>query len=285
MVRSMLFKVLLGVGLLQGSLFVAGCSSEASSHQGEAAATGTFSMPLLATTGGHTYRLQGGLYVYGTSFVSLDIDADSRVLTTPLQTGDYTAYLYTWTLTRDDGSGRFVPVQASLVSGNSPSFTIFNQTTTTVSFQFQTDGQIVTVGAGNLNVDVVVEETAPVCTPLGSDCAPGSWCPPTELTGAALRCIAEGPVASGAACRSPRDCAANTSCFDLGVGAVCVPLCGAADFNQPCQSGGLCAPRGVDYGVCEPSASNPSGGQGGESGQTGAGAQGGDSGQGGAKGQ
>jgi hypothetical protein len=154
-------------------------------------------------------------------------------------------------------------VQARLVSSTSPTFTIFNQTTTTVSFQFETDGQIVTVGAGNLNVDVAVEETAPVCSLLGSDCPAETWCAPTELTGAALRCIAEGPVAAGAACRSPRDCAANTSCFDLGAGAVCVPLCEAADFNQPCDSGGLCTQRGIAYGVCEPSASNPPDGQGG----------------------
>jgi hypothetical protein len=253
MIRSMICKTLLGVGLLQGSLLLSGCGSDASHHE-ESATTGTLSLPLLATAGAHTYRLQGGLYVSGPSFVFLDVNADTTVLTTTLQTGAYTANLYFWTLTRDDGAGNFVPVSATLVSSGSPSFTIFNQTTTTVSFQFETDGQIVTVGAGQLNVDIGVHETPPVCALLGSDCPAGSWCAPTELTGAALSCIAAGAVAEGAACLSPLDCAENSSCFDFGSGAVCMRLCASADFNQPCSSGETCTPQGIDYGVCRPDA-------------------------------
>jgi hypothetical protein len=153
-------------------------------------------------------------------------------------------------------------VDATLVSSSSPSFAIFNQTTTTIVFQFQTDGQIITIGSGQLNVAVSVTETPPVCAPLGSDCAPGSWCAPPELTGERLRCIAEGPVAPGATCASPQDCAANSSCFDLGAGPICVPLCARADFNQACGSGGTCTPKGAEYGLCLPGAPDTDGGAG-----------------------
>ncbi len=251
MIRSTFIKVIFGFGLLQGALIASACSS---GSQAEAPAnTGTFNLPLLASVGAHTYRLQGGLYVYGSVFQSIDISPDANVIAATLPTGTYTANLYTWSLTRDDGSGNFVPVAATLTSSSAPSFSIFNQTTTTVSFQFATDGQIVTIGAGQLNVAIDVHESTLVCTPLGDDCPANSWCAPTELTGAALSCIPAGPVAEGGPCGAPADCAANSSCFDRGAGSVCLELCSKAEFNQPCSSGARCTPQGTDYGVCLPS--------------------------------
>lgn len=250
MIRSTFIKVVFGFGLLQGALIASACSSDSASEA--PAETGTFSMPLLASVGAHTYRLQGGLYVYGPVFQSLDINSDANVIAATLPTGSYTANLYTWSLTRDDGSGNFVPVAATMTSSSVPSFSIFNQTTTTLSFQFETDGQIVTIGAGQLNVAIDVHESALVCAPLGDDCPANSWCAPTELTGAALSCIPVGPVAIGDPCSAPADCAANSSCFDRGAGPVCLPLCSRADFNQPCSGGALCTPQGTDYGVCLP---------------------------------
>lgn len=90
------------------------------------------------------------------------------------------------------------------------------------------------------------------CTPLGADCAEGTWCAPPELTGSPIACIAEGPVAEGETCRSPLDCAADTSCFDFGSGAVCTRLCLAGEFGEPCIAEATCTPQGVDYGVCAP---------------------------------
>ena len=250
MIRSTFIKVVFGFGLMQGALLASACSSDS---QTEAIArTGTFSMPLLASVGAHTYRLQGALYVYGPVFQGIDMSPDVSVITTTLPTGTYSANLYSWSLTRDDGSGNFVPVAATLTTSPGPTFSIFNQTTTTLSFRFETDGQIVTIGAGQLNVAIEVHESALVCTPLGDDCPASSWCAPTELTGAPLSCIPVGPVAIGAACSAPADCAANSSCFDRGAGPVCLELCSKAEFNQPCQSGALCTPQGTDYGVCVP---------------------------------
>jgi len=251
MIRQLFIKGVLGFGLLHSALLVSACSGDPATES--PSSTGTFSMPLLTTAGSHSYRLQGGLYVSGPTFQSFDLGPDAQVLSTNLPTGSYYAYLYSWALSRDDGSGQFVPVSANLVSSSAPSFSIFNQTTTTVSFQFETDGQLVTIGAGQLNLTIGVHETSPVCTPLGADCPAESWCAPTELTGAALRCIPVGPVAIGEACNAPNECAANSSCFDLGGGAVCLQLCSSAEFEQPCGSTATCTPRGTDYGVCVPS--------------------------------
>jgi len=201
--------------------------------------------------------------VSGPVYTYFDLGTDSSVLSADLPSGSYFANLYSWSLSRADGSGNFLPVSATLVSSSSPAFTIFNQTTTTVSFEFETDGQLVTVGSGRLNVDVTVSEVPSVCTPLAGGCPAGSWCAPSELTGTPLHCVAEGPIAEGAACSSPSDCAANTSCFDFGSGAVCARLCSSADFNLPCSSGSTCTPRGVDYGVCTADAVEASAGSGG----------------------
>lgn len=263
MIRSTFSRALLGLALSQAVLLTSACSSD-SSHEAEAAASGTFVMPLLASAGGHNYRLQGALYVSGPTFLAFDLNTESPTLSANLPSGTYLANLYAWSLTLDDGSGNFVPVSANLASSSVPTFTIFNQTTTAVSFQFETDGQLVTVGSGRLNIDVTVSEATPVCAPLGGGCPAGSWCAPSELTGSPLRCVAAGPTAEGAACSSPTDCAANTSCFDFGSGAVCARLCSSADFNQPCASGSTCTPQGADYGVCTTDAAAAAGSGGSE---------------------
>lgn len=250
---SIIARVGFAIGLMSSPFLVAGCSTAPPSEE-DRGANGSLSMPLLATVGAHTFRLQGAMYVSGPLFSYLDLNADAEVISTVLPAGNYSAYLYSWALTRDDGLGNFAPVDATLISSNNPSFSIFNQTTSTISFQFETDGQLVSVGSGSLQVAVDVNETPAVCTPLGSDCPTGTWCAPAELTGAPLSCIAEGPLALGDACSSPYDCMGNASCFDFGAGARCASLCSSADFDLPCADGGTCTPQGVDYGVCVPSA-------------------------------
>lgn len=247
MFRAIFSKVFLGFCLLSGASFTTACGSEPAPRD-EQVAMGTLSMPLLASVGSHTYRLEGYAYVSGPSFEYLDLNAD--VVTTQLVTGNYEAYLYSWQLTRDDGSGNFQPVAATLISSYAPSFTIFNGATSTISFQFEADGLPVTVGVGTLNVKVDVSEAAPPCSPLGDDCAQGTWCPPPELTGLPATCISAGPLAEGDPCSSPLDCPANTSCFDFGSGAACVALCAAESFELPCAANGVCTPQGADYGVC-----------------------------------
>lgn len=192
------------------------------------------------------------MYVSGPVFNYLELNGDAEVISTLLPAGNYGTYLYSWQLTRDDGFGNFAPVNATLISSSSPSFSIYNQTTSTISFQFETDGQLVTVGSGSLHVAIDVNEAPGVCTPLGGDCPAGTWCAPPELTGSALSCVSEGAVPLGEACGSPSDCVGNASCFDFGAGALCAPLCASAEFGQACLAGGTCTAQGVDYGVCSP---------------------------------
>jgi len=251
--RSLFFNVLFGAFAVQGVLLATGCSGDgAFETEGENAETGTFSMPLVAEAGEHRYRVEGELLLNGPWYTWLSLGGEQEQVSVSLSAGDYYAYLYWYSLMRDDGSGNFVPVEATLVSADSVDFKIYNQTTTTVWFQFETDGQIVTVGTGQLNVDIDVHETTPLCTPLGTDCEAGTWCAPPELTGRTLSCIDEGPVAEGETCGSPLDCTANTSCFDFGAGPVCTRLCLGSEFGEPCGTDATCTAQGVDYGVCAP---------------------------------
>jgi hypothetical protein len=238
--------------LLGGS--AVGCSS---ATHAEASASGTMSMALSAISDGHTYRLVNEVVVVsGPTYTWLSGSGDSSesVLTTTLATGNYSAYLYNWSLQRDDGSGNFSAVQANLVSPATVYFAVFNGATSTVSYQFETDGVIVTTGAGNLAVRAEVHEIPAVCVALGTDCSDGTWCPPTGLTGAPRGCVFAGAVDIGQPCASPLDCVANASCFDFGSGPVCARLCASSDFDQPCNSTTTCASVDREYGICRPSA-------------------------------
>lgn len=251
--RNMIHPMLIGLGWLPVVLLTAGCSGEPANDDGqESSEVGSLSLPLVAQANGHSYRLMGSLYVSGPTYAYLDLGPEQEVVMTSLPAGSYLASLSAVGLTRDDGSGNFVAVNARLLSPSWLDFRIFNQATSTITIEFETDGQVVTIGSGQLNVELEVGETAPLCALLGSDCGPEAWCAPPELTGSALSCISSGPVSEGEPCGSPLDCAANTSCLDFGAGAVCTALCLASEFGQPCASTGICTPQGIEYGVCAP---------------------------------
>jgi len=230
------------------------CGSGHGASGGETVATGSVSLPLQTVSDGITFRLENvELFVEGSSFQSLfEEDPSESVITTSLPTGSYTAFLENFQLTRDDGTGTFEPVTATLVSSADPAFSIYNGTTTTLVFTFQTDGVIVTVGMGTLDVMANVNVVPAVCTPFGTDCPAGTWCPSAELTGAPRACVAAGPVALGQPCNGPSDCTANSSCFDFGSGPMCTALCPASGFNALCPGGGTCTPAGSDFGICTP---------------------------------
>ena len=118
----------------------------------------------------------------------------------------------------------FGPVPATLISPSAVNFTIFNGATSTVAYQFRTDGVIVRVGAGALRVKASVDEIQPVCTPFGSDCPDATWCPPAGLTGQPLACIAAGTTPVDSPCSGPADCVAGSACLDLGAGPFCTDL-------------------------------------------------------------
>jgi hypothetical protein len=253
MIRALLLRVL-SAGLLCCSMTtLAACSASRDDEAGVEQA-GTLSLPLRVTVGDHIYRFSSfGVYIYQTGMLlSSSAEASESILTTQLPTGQYQAALWYWALERDDGLGNFVPVQAQLVSNSYVGFEILNGSTTTVSFQFETDGQIITVGSGGLAVAAEIDERAPVCAPLGTDCGEGLWCPPAELTGSPLACRYAGSLDVGAPCGSPADCVANSSCIDFGAGPVCAALCSNAEFDEACPGAGSCTAVGRDYGVCAP---------------------------------
>jgi hypothetical protein len=237
----------------------AGCASGSSAESD--GTVGTVSLPLVSQANGHTYRLRNlVIYVSGPQFVQLVDSGDlgQTALAATLTTGSYSAFLLPgWTLERDDGAGGFSQVLGTLVSSSSVSFTIFDGATSTLAYQFRTDGVIVTVGAGNLQVVLDVDEVGAACTPFGTDCGAGAWCPPTTLTGTARACIPQGATPTGAACGSPLECVANASCFDLGSGPICAALCPPSQFGGSCDGGGACQPAGAEYGVCWPAAAAP----------------------------
>ena len=247
----------------------AGCSSEPSTTAESTNASGTLSLPLVTSTNGHTYRLSGTLYVSGPAFQVFYFGYETE-LKASLPTGGYSSYLFDYSLSRLDDDGVYQPVQATLLSSYYQPFSIYNGATTTVTYEFETDGFTVSVGAGNLAVDVNVTETPPVCSPLGSDCPEGTWCAPPELTSQPIACIAAGSSELGAPCSGPASCVANSSCYDFGTGPRCVALCAAEAFGQACPEGGTCTAQGKSYGVCAPDT-----GAGGEGGAGGTGADGG----------
>lgn len=258
------------LAIAPGAVIATGCAA-APDHGGEHLATGKLNMPLVTESNGHTYRLSGYLYYSGPEFGTISFN-DGSELNATLSTGNYYAYLGSYALERLDDNGNYQPVQATLVSSYYQQFTIYNLTTTTIQFQFQTDGLIVTVGSGNLHVDIDVMETPPTCTILGNDCPGGLWCAPPGLTGQPLACIGAGGTPLGEACNSPADCVANTSCFDLGAGPVCAALCDASEFGSDCSTGGSCEKARSDYGICVPAGGTfPGGGGNGEAGAPGAG--------------
>ncbi len=242
------------------ALAVAGCSGgHASASSPSNAATGTVSLPLSTVANGVTYQLVNadfeifseGRNFFETFLTSNGPDGGATDLSTTLPTGSYEVdLLFGWTLERQDAQGNLTPVTATLTSNSFADFSIDNGTTTTVTFTFETDGVIVVIGSGALNIAIGVDTVDAGCTPLGNDCASGSWCPPASLTGSDLSCVPAGVTAVGEPCSDPTSCVANASCFQVGTGTFCEALCPSSDFDLPCATGGTCQSATSDYGVC-----------------------------------
>lgn len=264
MFNSIISRICLSGCILIGFSTVGGCGSEPTGKS-EASTTGTLSLPLVTQVGEHTYRLVASLDVYGPVYTSLYTGEDaSSVLTTTLPTGNYTAYLTRWSLERLGDDGIYQAVSANLTSGYYQNFPIYNQSTTSISFQFETDGVIVVIGSGQLKINIDVKERAPACTILGDDCPQDSWCAPPGLTGMPLQCVPAGYAVLGSACAAPTDCQANATCLDFGTGPTCTALCAVANAGQHCNDTSICTKVATDYGLCIPEgASIPDAGAGG----------------------
>ncbi|XXX81475.1 hypothetical protein WMF30_22215 [Sorangium sp. So ce134] len=256
MSRSALVKLGFVACLAAAPLFAA-CTSGPDVAE-EAEITGRASMSLVTQANGRVYRLSNALFsIQGPIFTYLSSsdDPSETALTAALPVGDYTSFLETgWVLERNDG-GAFVPVQATLVSGNPAWFTIYDGATTQLVYQFQTDGTIITIGDGQLDISIEVTEVGGgACSPLGAGCSSGEWCVPGELVEGQPFCYPEGDIPVGGACDDPaRGCVANALCGDIeGTGMyTCLELCLTSSLGLPCASGGICNDIGyTEFGIC-----------------------------------
>ncbi len=158
------FRSVLAVAVAATTLTACG------TDQGESAAphVGTVTIPLQAEVDGTRYRLGAVLDITGGQggVTTLATTPDQPTLVATLPVGQYTATLVSFTLFKDDGTGTFHAVEAT-VESSSQSFGISNDSSTTISFQFDTDGTVVPVGSGNVNVTFGVTDTS--CDPIVVD--------------------------------------------------------------------------------------------------------------------
>ncbi|WP_437670200.1 hypothetical protein [Sorangium sp. So ce131] len=254
MARSMFVKLGFAACLAAAPLLPACFSGPDGTEDVES--TGRASMSLVTQTNGRVYRLSNAIFaIEGPVFTYLSStdDPDETRLTAALPTGDYLSSLQPgWVLERDDG-GTFVPVQATLASGNPVPFTIFDGTTTQLVYQFQTDGTIITIGDGQLDIAIEVTEVGGgVCTPFGAGCAAGEWCVPGELADGNPLCYGAGEIPVGGSCEDPSlGCVTNALCGDLGTGLICLELCPVSQLGELCANGGRCNEVGyTEFGIC-----------------------------------
>lgn len=128
------------------------------------APTGSLSMQLATEVNGTTYRLSGARFdVFGPVDASFDSDDDPDLtaITATLPRGDYSILLRDgWRLLRQSSpEAGFEPVEAALTSDNPRLFSINEGETTRVAYVFETNGVVVDLGDGFLEVAIEVVET------------------------------------------------------------------------------------------------------------------------------
>jgi hypothetical protein len=138
------------------------CSGRASDVPDDS--LGTLSMQLSTEVNGVTYRLSGALFDLAgpeTAIFDSDDDPELTVISATLARGDYRMLLRQgWQLLRQSSPDAvFEPVEATLVSENPRAFTIEEGETTRVAYVFETNGAVIDLGKGFLEVAVEVVET------------------------------------------------------------------------------------------------------------------------------
>jgi sugar lactone lactonase YvrE len=122
-------------------------------------------MALVSSANGHTYQLRHATFLITpaggfSNPIILDSETDptATALSTMLDAGSYTVLLADgWSLERQDPGGA-VTVVATLTSPNPAAFTVTTGATTSVAFQFLTDGSIITIGEGTVSITTQVTE-------------------------------------------------------------------------------------------------------------------------------
>lgn len=147
--------------ILTFAVMPAGCVADAPDDAEQASDVGSLRLALTGTSAsGATYRLSNAWFdVYGPTARSLYTSDDSPVLTEVLPAGAYDVTLHPgWLLERRTESG-YQRVTAVLTSPNPASVLIGEGATSTVVFQFQADGDVVSVGEGTLDILIGIDET------------------------------------------------------------------------------------------------------------------------------
>lgn len=242
-----------------GTLSLAGCASHDDAQGEQAGSYGTVVLSLTGQTNGTTYRLRQAVFqVAGPTNTTLTSESDPNgsVLAATLSTGGYLITLQDgWFLERLNGMTA-EPVDATLVSGNPQMFGISSAATSTVLFRFETDGTIIDIGTGQLEVAIEVTETGSTIAcdiinqtgcPMGQGCYFGGGddgltpiCAPVGMTPPGGPCMQQNSCAPGAFCGS----------FD-GENVSCIAICAVSGMGPTCPAGQACASVDIgDVGGC-----------------------------------
>ncbi|MDB4974773.1 MAG: regulator of chromosome condensation [Myxococcaceae bacterium] len=164
LLASLIGRALVTLAVLFAWIGMAGCADESVRSSGDDEhVTGTLSLPLVAQSGGVTYRLIDAVFaIRGPIFTSVSTSeqTESTPLTKTLPVGQYdTGLAPGWRLQRQTASG-WVTLDARVV--NQPlTFFIRPNETAQVVFRFQTEDSVVDMGTGQLAIDIEVEVVAP----------------------------------------------------------------------------------------------------------------------------
>jgi len=184
MTRSIISLTIGCAALVFVPLLAGGCGDAGSERE----ATGSVELRLTGTSAsGKLYRLRNGVIeVTGATAatVTTEDDVDAGSVTLELKAGAYLARLNDgWSLERGvqtGGTTTFEPVNAVLISMNPLPFTVVEQQTKTVRFQFNAGDEAIELGNGRVIVGIDVNDcigaAAADCdqdgdgVPAGDDC-------------------------------------------------------------------------------------------------------------------
>lgn len=240
---------------------VAGCASNAGDHGGNHEGdVGTLALSLSGQTNGNTYRLRNATFdIVGPTTTTLDSETDpnANILAATLTTGGYSIALRDgWSLEKVLPMGAQT-VNAQLASPNPTSFMIGSGATASVVFQFSTDGTIVQIGTGRVEVSIGVTETGMAgCDILAqTGCPAGQACYLAGMDGLTPTCAGVFDVKPpGAACMFQNECLTPGFCGlpDPNLPPQCVAVCALNGMGPACQAGSVCADAGIgpNIGAC-----------------------------------
>jgi hypothetical protein len=256
-----LSRLMMGLVLAAGAgtLSLTGCASHDDARGEQEGSYGTVVLSLTGQTNGTTYRLRQAVFeVTGPTNTTLNSESDPNgaVLAATLSTGGYLIALQSgWFLERLNGMTA-EPVDATLVSANPQMFGISSAATSTVLFRFETDGTIIDIGTGQLEVAIEVNETTGT---VECDIVNQTGCPMGEACyfgggddGLTPICAAVGMSPPGSVCEFQNSCAPGAFCGSLdGENVTCIQICSASGMGPSCPAGQACAGLGIgDVGGC-----------------------------------